>query len=186
MRAFSFCVCVAVCASLLGTSCVFVQLKTTGSVLAVDDDRVALYDYESVDTAPLTGLAIACILTATLYGGACWAYAAVPFDGQVSEQRNLARADVRRDLPCGRLLDIDVEAVGWSVTRRAFAINEGARTFSPAELQALCRRDPAQAQSMTPATTTPTPPPPPPSPKTEPSSVEEWLQDLTAPRDPAG
>ncbi len=173
MRAFYVCVLVA-SAVFGGSSCAFVQLKTTAVVVAPEQDRVALLDYEAVDTMPLTGTAILCILTGVYYGGACWAYAAVPYDDQERDQKVLARADAARLVPCARLIDIEVEAVGWAVERRWSAIKDGARVFTSDELNALCSRDPAS--------TLPAPKPT----KPTPSSMEEWLQETVTPTDPAG
>jgi hypothetical protein len=143
---------VVMVALLATANCAFVQLQTTAVVVAPDaKGDLLFFDATADDTVTLTGLAMGCILTAMLYGGACWAYLAVPFEGDVAAERRALIADVKAALPCARVLDVHTEVVGWGSARRRFRItNDGA--VPPAD---LCHAKPAPTPSSTPPTTPP-------------------------------
>jgi hypothetical protein len=58
--------------------------------IVVDNQRTGCVRYEGdIDTS---GFALACGLTAIFYGGACWAYVALPHDDDIDEMRARATA----------------------------------------------------------------------------------------------
>jgi hypothetical protein len=172
-------------AVVLSSSCAFVQTRTSAVLLVAHDDTandaandtaersqrlhgVTLLNYAAEDTHPMTLTAVACIFTALFYGGACWSYAFVPFDDQEHEARMLARADILREVPCGRLVDFETEVVGWLPARRRFTVEDSLhRVLTPEEMAALCGRRTPKPPSSTPApppsslTDPPAEPPPP-------------------------
>lgn len=168
----------------LSSSCAFVQTRTSAVLLVAHDDTandaandaaddaaegrlhgVRLLNYAAEDTHPMTLTAVACIFTALFYGGACWSYAFVPFDDQEHQARMLARTDILREVPCGRLVDFETEVVGWLPARRRFTVEDSLHhVLTPEEMAALCgRRTPQPPSSSTPA--------PPPSSLTDPPAA---------------
>ena len=79
----------------------------------------------------------------------------MPFDDQEHEARMLARTDILREVPCGRLVDFETEVVGWLPARRRFTVEDSLHhVLTPEEMAALCGR-----RTPKPPLSTPAPPP---------------------------
>ncbi|MFN7130695.1 MAG: hypothetical protein ACK4N5_01350 [Myxococcales bacterium] len=120
MRATYPAAVLAACAALTG--CTSVTLRTTARI-----DRQALADetmlaeqqktleYEQVRQYPTHGTAVACFLTVVFYGGACWAYLAMPYDSHEAQAKSDAKQEIRSRYGERAAQDafLRVERIGW-------------------------------------------------------------------------
>lgn len=111
------------------------------------------YDYEATESHSTTGLATLCALTAIWYGGACWAYLALPFDDHEALALSNANLDVMRIGKCAVLMSPVVSGGGAGGPRRWVLRRNGA-PVNPFEVNKLCDPRPA----LPPPSPSPSPP----------------------------
>lgn len=104
--------------TVMGSACFTVQTRVTADVIVETAGGHTHYFYEATETHDTVGLAVACVATAIWYGGACWAYLAVPFDAQEATALRNAQLDVERIGACAHLLQPRIEASGWNTGGR--------------------------------------------------------------------
>jgi hypothetical protein len=114
------------------------------------------YEYEATESHSTTGLAALCFVTAYFYGGACWAYLALPFDDHEALAMSNANLDVMRIGKCAILMSPVVSGGGPGGTRQ-WALKRNGATVNPFEVNKLCDPRPVAAPA-------PVAPPPSPSP----------------------
>lgn len=83
--------------------------------------RPTEYRYEATESFDTSGLAVWCGLTAVFYGGACWAYLALPFEDHKAIAIGHARDDANRIGRCVALRDLEVKG-GGAAGLRSFTV----------------------------------------------------------------
>jgi hypothetical protein len=133
---------IALVALLMASACTSVQTKVTGRVRiepAQTDVAPAEYHYEALESHDVTGLAVLCWFTALFYGGACWAYLAVPFGGQEIQALSSAHRDVAGLGTCASLVDASVGGGGWDRRERMVKITDAdGRVLRRAKVAQMC------------------------------------------------
>lgn len=134
-------VVVVVIGALAGANgCIAVQTHTVADVVVETARGHDHYAYEAWESHNVSAIAIACVLTATFYGGACWAYLATPFD----EHELAAIAATKREVAalggCAHVVSARVARVGWDLRPRTsrMATLRG-RAFTADETKRLCK-----------------------------------------------
>ena len=130
--AWSFFVCTS--------GCIAVQTHTTADVVVQTARGHDHYTYEAWESHNITAIAIACVLTATFYGGACWAYLATPFDEHEIASISAAKREVEALGGCAHVVAARVARVSWDVRPRASRLSTlRGRAFTADEMQRLCK-----------------------------------------------
>ena len=111
------------------------------------------YEYEATESHSTTGLAVLCALTATYYGGGCWAYLALPFDEHEAFALSNANLDVLRIGRCAVLMS-PVVTGGGARGPRQWALRRNGAMVNPFDVNRLC--DPRTAP-LPPPTASPPP-----------------------------
>ncbi len=140
-----------------GAGCVTLQVRTRGDVIVETDTGHRHYNYDATETFDLAPLFIACLATAAFYGGACWAYLALPFDDQEAVALKHARDDMKSVGDCAFIQHVEVEAGPFNMMgkRRARLVTLRGETVRIADAAALCVRPPPPAKVVSPRATSP-------------------------------
>lgn len=131
-----------VIASLLWSSnaCISVQTLTTADIVVETARGHDHYTYEAWDSHNISAIAIACVVTATFYGGACWAYLATPFDEHELAAIGAAKREVAALGGCAHLVSARVIGVGWDARSRVSRLSTlRGRALTSDDVQRLCR-----------------------------------------------
>lgn len=138
-------------AAALGSGCT-AHTTVRGDLLVDRGGAVPeVFHYEAVTEHDTSALAVACAFTAVFYGGACWAYAFLPFDNHEDYAVALAQRDVERIGNCAVLREPVVEGGGSTTSskHRWWVKTETGAELSQLQAQQLCEKREAR------------PPPPP-------------------------
>ncbi len=145
MRALLLAITLAVAPTQVG--CVAVSVKTTVTLSLPTEAGEGLrpvpatYRYVVEQSDPVVGLALACLATAVLYGGACWGYLAMPTSDYQLRVINEVLADVSPVLRCASLQAINVERTGFFPTPRQVRLMHADESLvDVARLHEACRR----------------------------------------------
>jgi hypothetical protein len=127
----------------LGTSCTSVQTRVSGTLLVdrSQDEAPVQFSYEAVESHSTIGLAVACLLTGIYYGGACWAYLALPFDDHEILALEHAREDAMQLGRCAALTSLRVDGAGYSAqSRKVRVVSPSGVELNELEIRRLCER----------------------------------------------
>lgn len=128
----------AVLTVLLVASACSTTTTVRGTVLIdVGGSQPTAYEYEATESHSTTGLAVFCFLTAIYYGGACWAYLALPFDDHEARAIDNAQLDIARLGRCAVLMAPTVTGGGPGGPRR-WQLRRGGALVHPLDVNKLC------------------------------------------------
>lgn len=141
----------------LATSCTTTAAVQGTLVYNAPGGETEALALEYEETFSTSALALACTVTAVIYGGACWAYLAVPFDADEATAMLHAREEAQKLGKCIGVESLKVAtapAARSQVGERVVVVRRRGMVLSVADVLKLCD-EPAPS---TPAA--PSPPPP--------------------------
>jgi len=102
-------------------SCTTIRVRYEGEVLATDGTFASKVILER--SVPTQGHALACGLSAILYGGWCWIYLAMPMGYQKQEVRDQAQRLMASSSGCvtGNVINEKIKRSGWKSSADQFA-----------------------------------------------------------------
>src|ERR1043166_9251623 len=178
---------VAAAAVVAASGCVAVQVKTTADVIVETSTGHDHYEYEGIESFDTAPIALLCVITVVWYGGACWAYLAMPFDDQERAGTEHAKRDVGGGGECAHLRETKVEKIGWTPIgdRKAKLTTLNGDVVRLADAQrTLCSHATSARAPPPPDEPTPTATSPPPTSST-PNPVPTDTTPLPPPQPPA-
>ena len=123
-----------------GSGCIAVQTHTIADVVVETARGHDHHSYEAWESHNISAIAIACLITATFYGGACWAYLATPFDEHEAAAISAAKREMEALGGCAHVVSARVERVSWQTGPRSSRLSTlRGRRFTADEIERLCK-----------------------------------------------